>query len=380
MSAGRLFLRSLAFPAAVVAAVALSLAYPAAFGVWFGLDLKVLIVPLVQVITFGMGTTLCPKDFRRVLLMPWPVVVGFILQFSIMPLVGFAIANLLGFEPEIAAGVILIGSVSGGVASNLINYLAGNNVALSVTMTALTTLGAPIMTPFWMKTLAGRLVPVDFLEMMFSIIDMIIVPIVAGLAANRILYGGKPWTRSAGRLALIGGFCAAAAAALVPVGMSFLGPLATLKRGLILGLLLIALVALAKLVIGNLLRGPENWMDKALPLVSMAGICLIIAIITARASAQLLQTGLLLIVAAMIHNAAGYTFGYAGARAFGLNKVDARTVSVEVGMQNGGMASGIAMDVLKSAGAALAPAVFGPWMNVSGSLVAAYWRRKTSRL
>jgi len=376
MSADRPILKSLTFPAAVVAAVALSLVFPAALGVWFGRDLKFLIVPLVQVITFGMGTTLCPKDFKRILLVPWPVVVGFVLQFSIMPLVGFAIATLLGFEPEIAAGVILIGSVSGGVASNLINFLAGNNVALSVTMTALTTLGAPILTPFWMKTLAGKLVPVDFVEMMFSIIDMIIVPIIAGLVANRILYSGKPWTRSAGRLAAIGVLGAAAAVALIPVEMDFLGPLATLKRGLILGLFLIALVALAKLILENVLKHGGRWMDKALPLVSMAGICLIIAIITSRASALLLHSGLLLVVAAMIHNATGYTLGYFGARAFGLNKIDARTVSVEVGMQNGGMASGIAMDVLKSAGAALAPAIFGPWMNVSGSILAAYWRRK----
>jgi BASS family bile acid:Na+ symporter len=117
-------------------------------------------------------------------------------------------------------------------------------------------------------------------------------------------------------------------------------------------------------------------MDKTLPVVSVAGICLIIAIITARSRDQLLTSGPLLILAAMIHNATGYGLGYWGARAARLNVIDSRTVAVEVGMQNGGMASGIAMGVLRSAKAALAPAIFGPWMNISGSILASYWRRR----
>jgi BASS family bile acid:Na+ symporter len=108
----------------------------------------------------------------------------------------------------------------------------------------------------------------------------------------------------------------------------------------------------------------------------MGGICFIIAIITARSRDLLLHTGVLLIGAAILHNLAGYTFGYLGARLARLSERDCRTVAIEVGMQNGGLASGIAMDVLKSTGAALAPAIFGPWMNVSGSLLAGWWRRR----
>jgi bile acid:Na+ symporter, BASS family len=283
---------------------------------------------------------------------------------------------LFGFPPEVAAGVILIGSVSAGVASNLISYLANGNVALSVTMTACSTLAAPVMTPFWMKTLAGKLVPIDFLAMMFSIIDMIIVPIFAGLAANKILYGQKKWTRSGPVLAVIAAGCAAGGAAAAVLDFGFLGPMAKIKGGVVLGFGLIAVVTLAKLIINVWRKSASRWMDKALPLVSMGGICIIIAIITARSRDLLLHTGVLLIGAAMLHNLAGYTFGYMGAKLARLSERDCRTVAIEVGMQNGGLASGIAMDVLKSAGAALAPAIFGPWMNISGSLLAGWWRRR----
>lgn len=369
-------LKRFSFTLWVFAFVAASMFYPGAFGKWFGHDLRILIVPLIQIITFGMGTTLSARDFGRILAMPWPVLIGMFLQYTIMPLVGFGIATIFGFEPEIGAGIVLIGCVPGGVASNLINYLAGANVALSVTMTAFSTMISPIMTPFWMKVLAGRMVPVNLAVMMFSIINMIIVPIAAGLVANKILYSKKRWTREAPRLAFGGTACLLLAVGVVPLSLGFLGPFAQMKGGLIVGLSLIGLVALAKLVMRHLLRRPDNWMDKALPLVSMSAICLIIAIITARSRDQLLTSGLLLILAAALHNNLGYFLGYWGSRAFGLNRTDAFTVAVEVGMQNGGMASGIAMEVLKSAKAALAPAIFGPWMNISGSVLASWWRRR----
>ena len=372
-------LKRLSFTLWVFTFVAASMFYPSAFGAWFGVDLKIFIVPLVQIITFGMGTTLSARDFGRVFTMPWPVLIGIFLQFTVMPFVGYGIALFFGFEPEIAAGIVLIGSVSGGVASNLMAYLAGANVALSVTMTACSTLVSPIMTPFWMKVLAGRLVPVDFLAMMFSIINMIIVPVVAGLAANRVLYSQKRWARES--RVLLGIFAGGSAIAFgfAFMNMTFLGPIAQMKSGLVLGFSLIAVVALAKLIVQNVFRGPADWMDKALPVLSMAGICIIIAIITARSRNDLLTSGLLLILAGVMHNAVGYSLGYWGARVFRLSETDCRTVSLEVGMQNGGMATGIAMEVLKSAKAALAPAIFGPWMNVSGSVLASWWRRRSAK-
>ena len=368
--------KSFAFTVWVFAFVAASMVYPSAFGTWFGYDLRVLIVPLIQIITFGMGTTLSAKDFERVFAMPWPVFIGIGLQFSVMPLVGYSIAMLFGFDPEIAAGVVLIGSVSGGVASNVMTYLAGGNVPLSVTMTACSTLMAPVMTPFLMKTLAGKLIAVDFVAMMFSILNMIIVPIVAGLIANRILYSAKMWAIRISSLVIVSAsaFILAGASTLLPEEV--LGPFAAIKNGTILGFALIGLVALAKLILSNILKYPANWMDKALPILSMSSICFIIAIITARSRNELLTVGFVLVLAAILHNSIGYLLGYWGAKAARLDERACRTVAIEVGMQNGGMATGIAMDVLKSTNAALAPAIFGPWMNVSGSVLATWWRRK----
>ncbi len=381
-------LRSVAFTIWVLAFVAASMFYPAAFGTWFGRDLKFLIVPLIQVIMFGMGTTLSVQDFTRVLTLPRPVFVGMVLQFTVMPWVGLGIATACGFPAEIAAGVILIGSVPGGVASNLMAYLARGDVALSVTMTACSTLLSPLMTPLLMKFLAGRLVPIDFWDMVLSILDMIIVPIVAGLMANRILYGRGSWLQRGGTLILIAVGSVLLAAAAMSLSGEILGArlpapvvgwLLKLRGGVLIGLLLIAAVAAAKLVIGVLFRGPENWMDRALPIVSMAGICFIIAIITSRSREQLLTVGLALIAAAIVHNTTGYVLGYWGARLAGLTETACRTVAIEVGLQNGGMASGLAINVLQSSNAALAPAIFGPWMNVSGSVLASWWHRRPVR-
>jgi len=299
-----------AFTLWVLAFVTASLSYPEAFRTWAGYPLARLIVPLIQIIMFGMGTTLSVRDFTRVLSMPWPVLVGFGLQFLVMPLSGWGISRLFGFEPTVAAGVILIGSAPGGVASNVITYLAGGNVALSVTMTACSTLASPIMTPLAMTILAGQYVPVSFREMMVSIIEMIIVPVVAGLVVNRILHGRAPW------------------------------------------------------------------MPRALPVVSMGAICFIIAIITSLSRDKLLQVGFALIAAVAVHNGVGYLLGYWGARLARLTETDCRTVAIEVGLQNAGMASGLAISVLKSAEAGLAPAIFGPWMNVSGSMLASWWRAR----
>ena len=302
--------RGYSFTLGVFAFVAASMFYPAAFRSWDGFELRRLIVPLIQVIMFGMGTSLSLADFARVFRMPKPVFICMFLQFTVMPLTGFALAKIFAFEPEVAAGVILIGACSAGVASNVMVYLAKGSIALSVTMTTCSTLLAPVMTPLAMKVLAGQYVPISFVDMMLEIIQMIILPVFGGLLFNRLFHG---------RI---------------------------------------------------------GWLDRALPVVSMVSICFIIAIITALSRDKLLEVGVWLILAAMLHNTIGYVLGYAGAKQFGLDEVAARTVAFEVGLQNGGMASGLAINVLQSSDAALAPAVFGPWMNISGSALASYWRRK----
>lgn len=300
--------RGFSFTLCIFAAVSLAMFYPEAVTEINGFNTQRLIVPLLQIIMFGMGTALSLGDFTRVIRMPKAVVVGLVCQFSIMPVVGATLALIFGFPPEIAAGVVLIGSVSGGLASNVITYLAKGNVALSVTLTAVSTLMAPVMTPFLMRIFAGQFITVDFLAMMLSIIRMVILPIVLGLVFNRMV------------------------------------------------------------------RGRAERLHDVMPLLSMAGIAVIIAVITAAGRDDLLTIGMALVFAAILHNTAGYFFGYWGCRALRMDETTCRTVAIEVGMQNGGLASGIAAELGRAATLGLAPAVFGPWMNISGSLLANWWR------
>jgi BASS family bile acid:Na+ symporter len=130
------------------------------------------------------------------------------------------------------------------------------------------------------------------------------------------------------------------------------------------------------LIVNRLLHGRAPWIKRSLPFVSMAGIAIIIAIITSLNRDTLADVALALIAVVAIHNAVGYLLGYWGARALRLSEREARTVAIEVGLQNAGMATGLAMSPLDSAEAGLAPAIFGPWMNASGSVLASFWRRR----
>lgn len=227
-----------------------------------------------------------------------------------MPIMGFALAKLSNFPPEIAAGIVLIGCSPSGVASNVMAYLAKANLALSITITSIATLIAPFVTPLLMKLLAGEFIEIDVMAMMWSIVKMIILPIAAGLLFNKFL-GSK-----------------------------------------------------------------TQWLSKAMPILSMIAIGLIITIITAAGRDSLLDIGGILMVLVLVHNVFGYFLGYWYARLLKLNEQDSRTIAIEVGMQNGGLASGIANSLGKIATMGLAPAVFGPLMNITGSMLASYWHKK----
>ncbi len=376
-------LKSFAFTAFVMTSVSVALMYPVVFGSWGGFKPAWLIVPLTQIIMFGMGTTLTLADFARVLKFPWPVCVGLVLHFTVMPLVAVVITKVFGFEGALAAGVILIGSVSAGMASNLMCYLAKGNVALSVTMTLFSTLAAPFLTPLLMQWLAGQYIPVHTFEMMISIVNMILVPIAAGLIANAILYGDRGWNNRVPSLLIIALGCAVLAWLATLVADASLGDFAKLKTGVLVGGGMIGVVALAKIIVSLLLHKGDTWMDATLPVVSMSAITLVVGIITAQTRDVLLSVGPVLVLASLLHNLTGYTLGYWGARLLGslapgarMTEADCRTVAIEVGMQNGGMATGIAMEVLRSPVAALPPGVFGTTMNITGSLLANYWKRR----
>lgn len=303
-------LKGLTYTMMIFAAVTTALYFPHSFVELDGYKLTGLITPLIQVIMFGMGTSMSVRDFVGVAKMPQSVAIGVGAQFVIVPLLGFILANLSGFPPEIAAGIVLIGCSPSGLASNVMSYLAKANLALSITITSVTTLMAPLVTPLLMKLLAGAFIEIDLLKMMWDIVKMVIIPIGAGLVFNKLFHG------------------------------------------------------------------KARWLDDAMPVVSMAGIGVIIVIITAAGRDSLLNIGGLLIALVLIHNVCGYLLGYWAARLFKMNERDCRTIAIEVGMQNGGLASGIAKEMGKIATVGLAAAVFGPLMNITGSSLASYWHRK----
>lgn len=299
-----------AYTIVIFAAVSASLYYPNVFTGIGSFEYKTLIVPLLMLIMFGMGTSMSAKDFVAVGKMPKGVLIGLVLQFSIMPIIGFGLATVSGLPPEIAAGIILVGCSPSGLASNVMAYISGANLALSLTLTAVSTLLAPFITPLYMSFFANEFIPIDATAMFLSISKIVILPIIAGLLFNRFLHGKFPI------------------------------------------------------------------IDALMPKISMLGIAVIITIITATGRDSLLSIGLILIVLVLIHNLSGYVLGYASAKAFGMDEASSRTIAFEVGMQNSGLASGIAVEMSKVASMGLAPAVFGPLMNITGSSLAVWWRGK----
>lgn len=310
-------LKGFSYTVIIFAAVTTSLYYPQFFIEYNGYKLSGLIKPLIQIIMFGMGTSMSFKDFAGVIKAPRGVFIGVTAHFIIMPLLGFTLATIgmavFNFPPEVAAGVILIGCSPNGMASNVISFLAKANLALSITITAVSTMLSPIVTPLLMGYFAGSLIQIDVLDMMFEIFGMVIVPIGAGLLFNHFL------------------------------------------------------------------SGKAKWLDSAMPIVSMAGIAIIIVVITAAGRASLLTIGPALLLIVLVHNLFGYTLGYWSGRLFKMNERDCRTMAIEVGMQNGGLASGIAKEMGKIATVGLAPAIFGPLMNVTGSLLASYWHKNSPK-
>ena len=292
-----------------------------------------------------------------------------------MPLVGFAIASTFGFPAEIAAGIILVGSSPSGLASNVMSFIAKANLALSVTLTAVATMLAPLITPSLMKLLAGQFVPVDFWDMMLGIINIVILPIVGGLIFNAVAYG-KDRLRSILIQAAVYFLIIAGKNLIQLLTAGVAGNEVWLQFGKDL-LWFMVLPVVAGVVFRNLAGGNSRILDRAMAFISMAGIGVIITVITAAGRDSLLDIGFLLIVACLLHNTAGYFMGYWICRMAGLDEKSCRTIALEVGMQNGGLASGIALQMGKVATVGLAPAVFGPMMNITGSSLATWWRRKS---
>ena len=264
----------------------------------------------LAVIMFGMGLTIRMEEFRAVFVRPRALVAGCATQFIVMPLLAYALARLFELPADLALGVILVGCCPGGTASNVITYLACGDVALSVGMTAASTLISPLLTPMLVYVLAGSWVQVSFWAMVLSVMKIVLLPVAAGIALRR----------TAGR----------------------------------------AVDAVADVC----------------PLVSVAGIVLIVSGIIAVNAEKIAGSGALVLLLVFLHNGAGLFLGLAAARLLGLNYAKATAVSIEVGMQNSGLAVALAAANFAANPLATLPgALFSAWQNITGSLFAS-WRRK----
>ena len=262
---------------------------------------------LLGVVMFGMGLSLRGRDFALVLRRPRDVAA----QFLCMPLAAWAIAWALGLPDEIALGVVLVGACPGGTASNVIAYLARGDVALSVTMTACSTLLAPLATPAIVLALAGATIEVDAAAMFLSIVKIVIAPVVVGVAVNELL------PRFASRIRC------------------------------------------------------------AMPAFSSVVVAVIVAAVVAASAARIRDSAALAALAVVLHNALGMALGWCAGRLFRMDAARRRTLAIEVGMQNSGLAVSLATVHFAAMPLAAVPgALFSVWHNVSGALFASLCARR----
>jgi len=270
------------------------------------------VTTLLTVIMLSMGVTLSIDDFRRVFTRPAPVIAGIVLHYLVMPLAAWAIAKALRMPPDLTAGMVLVGSVASGTASNVMIYLARGDVALSVTISALSTLVGVFATPLLTRLYVDASIAVDVHGMLMSIVQIVALPIVIGLVVNHLF--------------------------------------------------------------GKLVRKIE-WM---LPLVSMVSILLIIAAVVGGTQKSIASVGMVVAVGVVLHNGIGLLGGYWGGRLLGFDEAVCRTLAIEVGMQNSGLAATLGKLYFTPI-AALPGALFSVWHNLSGSMLAGYWAGRPAK-
>lgn len=295
----------------VVVVAATALIIPAAFN-WIDTSW---ISPMLGLVMFGMGLTLDPHDFKVVFTRPKDIIIGSLAQFIIMPLTAFMLTKLFNLSDELAIGVILVGCCPGGTASNVMTYLAKGDLALSVGMTTVSTILAPVLTPLLTLLYAGERVNVNAAGMFLSIVEVVILPIVIGFVVQKAL------------------------------------PLFT-KR-----------------------------IAVYLPAFSSIMIALIIGCIVSANSSKLLAGGLLIVLVVILHNLCGLSLGYGIGRILRLPHSKCSAISIEVGMQNFGLASSLATIHFAAYPMATIPgAIFSVWHNLSGAIVAKIYARQQEQI
>lgn len=260
---------------------------------------------LLGIVMFGMGLTLKPKDFKVVFSRPLDVIIGFIAQFLFMPLIAFILIKVFSLPTELAVGVMLVGTCPGGTSSNVITYMAKGDVPLSVGMTAVSTIFAPLLTPLLTWVYLRTTVDVNVLAMFLSIVKVVLIPIVLGLIINHFF---AKFTQAA---------------------------------------------------------------VKVLPLISTLAIVAIVASVVSASSAKLLSTTPIIYLVVILHNLLGYATGYCAGKVLRIGEKKSRTLSIEVGMQNSGLATSLAVAHFAQYPLASIPgAVFSTWHNISGAVYA----------
>ncbi len=293
------------FPLWAVLLSAVAYIYPEYFAPHQGL-----IVPFLSLIMLGMGVTLSVDSFLAVLKRPSVILLGTLMQYTIMPLAAWIVCLVLKLPADLAAGVILLGCCPGGTASNVISYLAKADVALSIVLTSVSTLLAFLATPFLTWVFIGQTIDVDITGMLVSVVNVVIVPVAFGLAINYFFE----------------------------------------KR--------------------------INAVREVFPAISAAAIVIIIAVIIGTNSANLEQSGPLVLLAVILHNGLGLAGGYWVSKALKLSEIEARTIAIEVGMQNSGLSVALAIKHF-TAVAALPGAIFSIWHNLSGAFLAGHWSKRS---
>lgn len=269
---------------------------------------------LLMIVMFGMGLTLKLEDFKLVFTRPKDILIGCVAQFTVMPLLAFALGKIFGLDAALLAGVILVGTCPGGTSSNVITYLSKGDVALSVGMTSVNTLLAPLLTPAITYLLLRTTVTVDPVNMFLSIIKVVIIPIALGFVINKLF--GK---------------------------------------------------VTQKLV-------------KVLPTISVIAICLIVAAVVSHNSEKIMTTGLVVFAVVILHNLLGYACGFGIGRLLHMSVPKTKAISIEIGMQNSGLATSLAGTAFPDLAMATVPgAIFSVWHNISGAILANIYNRWTDK-
>lgn len=268
---------------------------------------------IIGVIMFSMGLTLTTKDFKILAQRPLDICIGAAAQYLIMPFLAWGISQLLQLPDAIALGLILVGCCPGGVSSNIMSYLCGGDVAFSVGMTTVSTLLSPVMTPLLVAFLAsGTKITIEGLPMFVSIIETVILPIAVGFFLNYV-WGKKKAFQE---------------------------------------------------------------LQKVMPGIAVLGLACVVGGVISSQGANFFTSGVVIFAAVLLHNGVGYLLGYGAGKMTGMNTAKKRTISIEVGMQNAGLATNLATTTAQFASApqsAVICAVSCVWHSISGTLIAGFF-------